>query len=221
MSHTKIKSVEIKTIAICHSNEKFIDHLRGRLAKLIGVERVLKFADVDDLIRVASQTQFDLVLVEVNEQTKDPSSLISDIVLAAPEVTVLVILEARSTISLVTEDEIENLLTQTAHAGAAGYIRQDIRNNELLALYAAISGIGIHPSRKPVKSQISLSPREQDMLRGFCEGKTKAQIGADLYISEDTVKTHCKRLFLKLGVHNRSAAVLAAYRNGLLDMSVP
>ena len=112
MYHPKIKSVEIKTIAICHSNEKFIDHLRGRLAKLIGVERVLKFADVDDLIRVASQTQFDLVLVEVNEQTKDPSSLIGDIVLAAPEVTVLVILEARSTISLVTEDEIENLLTQ-------------------------------------------------------------------------------------------------------------
>ena len=48
------------------------------------------------------------------------------------------------------------------------------------------------------------------------QGKSNGQIGRELYLSEDTVKTHARRLFRKLGVRNRSGALAVADAFGLL-----
>ncbi|MFJ8912106.1 response regulator transcription factor [Amycolatopsis sp. NPDC102389] len=62
-----------------------------------------------------------------------------------------------------------------------------------------------------------LSEREVQILWGMAQGKRNLQIGADLALSEDSVKTHCKRIFRKLGVHDRAEAVAAGFRAGLLS----
>lgn len=59
--------------------------------------------------------------------------------------------------------------------------------------------------------EVTITPRQADVLSGICQGHTTAQIGRRLYLSEDTVKTHVKRLFRAMNVHCRAhAAALAA-----------
>ncbi|MCW2619595.1 MAG: Response regulator containing a CheY-like receiver domain and an DNA-binding domain, partial [Modestobacter sp.] len=54
-------------------------------------------------------------------------------------------------------------------------------------------------STVPETPQVSLSMREMQVLTGMSQGKSNAQIGRELYLSEDTIKTHARRLFRKLG----------------------
>ena len=61
-----------------------------------------------------------------------------------------------------------------------------------------------------------LTERELQVLHGMSEGKSNAAIGRDLYLSEDTVKTHARRLFSKVGAKDRAHAVMLALRQGLL-----
>lgn len=58
--------------------------------------------------------------------------------------------------------------------------------------------------------------REISILASMAEGLSNVDIGARLFVSADTVKTQAKRLFIKLGVHDRAAAVAAGLRRGLI-----
>jgi DNA-binding NarL/FixJ family response regulator len=62
-----------------------------------------------------------------------------------------------------------------------------------------------------------LTERELQVLRGMADGKSNAEIGRDLFVSEDTVKTHARRLFRKLGARDRAHAVAAGFRAGLVN----
>src|SRR6266487_4572377 len=54
------------------------------------------------------------------------------------------------------------------------------------------------------RRRVELTERELQVLRGMADGKSNAEIGRDLYVSEDTVKTHARRLFRKLGARDRA-----------------
>ena len=62
-----------------------------------------------------------------------------------------------------------------------------------------------------------LSERELQILWGMALGRRNLQLAAELAVSEDSVKTHCKRIFRKLGVHDRAEAVAAGFRAGFLS----
>ena len=64
--------------------------------------------------------------------------------------------------------------------------------------------------------QLALTERELQVLRGMADGKSNAEIGRELFVSEDTVKTHARRLFRKLGARDRAHAVAAGFRAGLV-----
>lgn len=66
------------------------------------------------------------------------------------------------------------------------------------------------------RAQIGLTERELQVLLGMAEGKSNAEIGRELFVSEDTVKTHARRLFRKLGARDRAHAVAAGFRAGLV-----
>src|SRR5258706_12270817 len=70
---------------------------------------------------------------------------------------------------------------------------------------------GVRP-RRP-----ALTERELQVLCGMADGKSNAEIGRDLFVSEDTVKTHARRLFRKLGDRDRAHAVAAGFRTGLVN----
>ena len=62
----------------------------------------------------------------------------------------------------------------------------------------------------------ALSMREMQVLTGMSQGKSNAQIGRELYLSEDTIKTHARRLFRKLGAKDRAEAVAIGFRRGVM-----
>ena len=61
-----------------------------------------------------------------------------------------------------------------------------------------------------------LTSREFETLRGMARGQTNKAIAEELYLSEDTVKTHARRLFRKLGARDRGHAVAIGYQRGIL-----
>ncbi|MCZ2812231.1 MULTISPECIES: response regulator transcription factor [unclassified Modestobacter] len=71
-------------------------------------------------------------------------------------------------------------------------------------------------STVPETPQVALSAREMQVLTGMSQGKSNAQIGRELYLSEDTIKTHARRLFRKLGVKDRAEAVATGFRRGMM-----
>ncbi len=64
----------------------------------------------------------------------------------------------------------------------------------------------------------TLTPREMDILRLIVRGWSNKEIGADLGISETTVKGYLKALFLKLGVVDRTQAAIAAVQHGIIHL---
>lgn len=74
---------------------------------------------------------------------------------------------------------------------------------------------------QPIPPSLDLSDRELQVLTGMSYGHTNGQIGRKLGVSEDTVKTHNRSLFKKLGTNDRAHAVRVGLERGILSVSVP
>lgn len=113
--------------------------------------------------------------------------------------------------------------------GAAGYLAKEARRSEIIdAVIKVARGETVVPAELAagLADQIRLradtsapafSAREMEVLRGFACGRSIPQLAAELYLAPSTVKTHTQRLYEKLGVSDRAAAVAAAMRLGLLE----
>lgn len=75
------------------------------------------------------------------------------------------------------------------------------------------------PSTTHQRARAGLTEREQQVLDHIARGLTNKNIGQELHLAEDTVKTHCRRIFRKLRVHDRAHAVAVGYQRGLLHAS--
>ncbi|MEU9987993.1 response regulator transcription factor [Streptomyces sp. NPDC048045] len=128
---------------------------------------------------------------------------------------------------VLTTYETDRDILRAVEAGAAGYLLKDMPRRELAdAVRAAARGETVlAPSvatrlvdQLRARPELPrLSARETAVLRLVADGCTNAEIGRRLFIGESTVKTHLLRIFGKLGVDDRTAAVTSALRHGLLD----
>jgi DNA-binding NarL/FixJ family response regulator len=64
------------------------------------------------------------------------------------------------------------------------------------------------------RGRVELTERELQVLRGMADGRSNAEIGRELYVAADTVKTRARRLFRKVGAGDRAHAVASAFRAG-------
>ena len=109
-------------------------------------------------------------------------------------------------------------------AGALAFLAKDVDAAGLCAAVAALIAGEDQLSRaqrrslasEPLNTGPQLSPRELQVLEGMAAGRSNAEIGRTLWVSEDTVKVHAKKLFVKTGVHDRAAAVAWGFRGGVL-----
>lgn len=140
----------------------------------------------------------------------------------------------------------EVALDRAIALGARGYVAPDVGPAELAAVAAHVlaapvlptpavnpalrhretvlagsrSGTALVDGPRPesrVPDDVGLTKRELEVLTGMSHGRSNAQIGADLFLSEDTVKTHARRLFRKLGASDRAQAVAIGLRRGLIS----
>jgi two-component system nitrate/nitrite response regulator NarL len=130
-------------------------------------------------------------------------------------------------LSATTDDSA--LVFHALEEGAVGYLSKEASRDDLVAavVQAAAGGVVVPPELAPgVAEQIRLrrqpagavlSERELEVLRGFARGLSIPQVAAELFIGASTVKTHAMRLYDKLGVSDRAAAVAEGMRRGLLE----
>ena len=125
---------------------------------------------------------------------------------------------------LTTYDNDADIL-RAVEAGATGYLLKDAPPEELAAaVQAASRGETVLAPRVAAKlvrrvrapASVALTPREVDVLAQVAHGATNAEVGLALHIAEATVKTHLVRIFGKLSVDDRTAAVTAAIERGIL-----
>jgi DNA-binding NarL/FixJ family response regulator len=133
---------------------------------------------------------------------------------------------------ILTTFELDQYVYDALHAGASGFLLKDAPAHQLVAaVRAAAAGDAVlAPSvtrrliaefaRRGPRTATTvfevLTEREREVLQLLARGMSNAEIGAELYIGEGTVKTHVARLLMKLGVRDRVQAVVLAYQSGLV-----
>lgn len=109
-------------------------------------------------------------------------------------------------------------------AGAASYLLKDSLTNDLVTIVREVHEGG-RPIPPVVASRLaarvgsaSLSAREVEVLELVAKGMRNKEIAGALGVSQETVQTHIKRLFVKLGVNDRTAAVTVALTRGIVHL---
>jgi two-component system nitrate/nitrite response regulator NarL len=121
------------------------------------------------------------------------------------------------------------IVFQALEEGASGYLAKDSSRAEIVdAVIRVAKGDTVVPPSLTVglveqirlraqPDALVLSERERQIVQGFARGLSIPQLAAELFIGTSTVKTYAQRLYEKLGVSDRAAAVAEAMRRGLLE----
>ena len=124
---------------------------------------------------------------------------------------------------LTTYDTDEDVY-RAIQAGAKSYLLKDMSTEQIIGtLRAVYNGLAELPSTvaqrldERLKRQ-NLTAREQEVLLLLVKGRSNKEIAASLFISEETVKSHLKTLFGKLGVRDRTDAAISAIRHGIVHL---
>jgi DNA-binding NarL/FixJ family response regulator len=171
----------------------------------------------------------DLVLMDVRMPDLDGIAATRRLLAAAPEVKVIIL----------TTFEQDEYIFGAIDAGASGFLLKRTRPEELLsAIHSVAAGDSLlspsvtrvvleHLARQPTPTSEStgqlaeLTPRELQVLKLIACGQSNREIAATLVIEESTVKTHVKRILLKLDLRDRIHAVIFAYEAGLAQAGHP
>lgn len=185
--------------------------LRGMLAAEPDIEVAAEAASGDEAVALVPRIAPDVVLMDLRMPSGDGVSAIERL----PGHRVLVL--------TTFQDDAD--IVRAIEAGAAGYLLKDASRADLAAAVRNVAA-----GRRVLSPEVSarlaaagetpappvLSTREAEVLALVAEGLTNAQIGERLYIGQATVKTHLLRIFTKLGVSDRTAAVMTALQHGLI-----
>lgn len=136
-------------------------------------------------------------------------------------------LEGAPEVLVLTTYDTDADIVRAVESGARGYLLKDTPPMVLAdAIRRAAAGETVLAppvaarlaERLRAPARVELTPRELDVLRAVARGLSNAEVGRELFIGEATVKTHLLRIFAKLEVTDRTAAVTAAYRQGLIPV---
>lgn len=196
------------------------DHpvVRAGIVGLLGVEDDLEVVgeagDGAEALDVVAATSPHVVLMDLRMPRMDGVSATGRIGAEHPDVRVVVL----------TTYETDGDILRAVEAGATGYLLKDTPREDLVAAVraAARGETVLAPSvaRRLVAQMRGggerLTARELEVLGGVARGLSNAEIGAELFIAEATVKTHLLRVFTKLDVTDRTRAVTVALERGLI-----
>ncbi len=140
---------------------------------------------------------------------------------------------SRPRVLILTTFDLDEYVYEALGAGASGFLLKDASGADLVAAVRIVAAgdallapsvtrrlIGDFARRRrherpSPQAVATLTPRERDALRLVARGLSNAEIAAELTLAEQTVKTHVGNMLTKLGLRDRTQAVVYAYENGL------
>jgi two-component system nitrate/nitrite response regulator NarL len=135
----------------------------------------------------------------------------------------------RTRVLLLSAHTDSAVVFQALQEGAAGYLAKDAKRAEIVAAVLDVAkgrtvvpaelaaGLAGEIRMRAKDSGPVLSERERQVLQAFARGLSVPQVAGELFIGVSTVKTHTQRLYEKLGVSDRAAAVAEGMRRGLVE----
>lgn len=196
------------------------DHpvFRAGLAAIISTEADLRVvAEASnglEAVELYREHRPDVVLLDLRMPVMDGVAATRELMKESPAASVIVV---------TSYDGDENIY-RALEAGARGYALKDMIRMDLLNMLRAVHA-GRRSIPAPVAAQIAehtprikLTPGELEILRYAARGLSNAQVAAETFRTEATVKAHLRNIYLKLNVGDRTAAVMTAVRRGFIQM---
>ncbi|MCU1432821.1 MAG: two component transcriptional regulator, LuxR family [Actinotalea sp.] len=215
-------------VVVCHGSAPVRDRIVAAAHGVPSLAPARGAGTAEELVALARRSAPSLVLLDAHLPGTGPIEAIRGMrALGIQPVTIML---------AVPGDEIT--LDRAISLGARGYLSPDVDRSELAAVAAhSLSAPHVPQQSWPGQSRgeaprtpashenghngaaptVDLTRRELEVLAGMSNGRSNSQIGADLYLSEDTVKTHARRLFRKLGAADRAQAVAIGLRQGMIS----
>ena len=204
----------------------------GLRAVLSSDERVEVVGEADDGRTAAERARAlrpDVVLMDVRMRDVDGISATREVLDTSPDVKVVIL----------TTFEEDDYIFGALNAGASGFLLKRTQPEELLAaIHTVAAGDSLlspsvtrtvidrmarQPTRQIEPSRLleHLTPREREVLEQVARGLSNGEIASALVIEESTVKTHVKRILMKLQLRDRIQAVIFAYESGVTRPGLP
>lgn len=197
--------------------------VRMGLKAIVGSEPgwtvVAEAGDGREALAVVAEHRPDIVLMDVRMPHLDGLAATREITAGDSGAKVLVL----------TTFEVDEYVFEAMRAGAAGFVLKRVPPAELIEavrIVAAGESLLFPASTRGVIERFAqpksgaglpdLTDREQDVLRLLVRGMSNGEIAAKLFVAVETVKTHVASILMKLGVRDRTQAVIAAYESGFV-----
>jgi DNA-binding NarL/FixJ family response regulator len=210
------------TVAIADDQPLVRSGLRMILEAEPDMEIVGEAADGAEAVLLVTASQPDVLLLDVQMPGVDGLDALTQLAATASTTRVL----------MLTTFDLDEYVYRAMRAGASGFLLKDMPGEDIAAAVRQVARgadallaptltrrlVDRFASDRPHVSTPALdrlTARELDVLRLVARGLSNAEIAAELFIGETTVKTHVARVLMKLGLRDRVQAVVVAHETGL------
>jgi len=183
-------------------------------------------SDGGEAVRVCRDLKPDVVLMDVRMPSLDGIEATRQLAGTG---------ESGPRVLILTTFDLDEYVFDALRAGASGFLLKDVTAERLFDAVRVVAAgeallapavtrrlisefTRLRPARDAVPSAVlgALTPRETEVLRLVAEGLSNPEVARRLVVTEETVKTHVSRILAKLGLRDRTQAVVAAYESGLV-----
>ncbi len=202
------------TCLIVDDHEVVREGLRLSLSRAPHIRVIGEASDGEAAVELAVRRKPDVVIMDVRMPGMDGLEATKELTEKVPETAVLIF----------TAYSERNLLSRGLESGAKGYVLKEAPHETLLrAIEKVADGEGyVDPALMPAflsgrGRDEMLTPREREILQLLADGMSNADVATQLFISQETVKSHVRHILGKLEADTRTHAVAIALREAIID----